>query len=280
MRFPTAAEALRAAARANIDVQDATARFSPGVGVPRRGRELQLDRWLLELRGTVSVSELAARAGCSRFSVSRWLKGKAKPRLPDFLRLLDALTGRAPDWVNAFVPVDQVPSLAPRFHAAQAARRLAFELPWTEAALRLLETRPYAALARHEEGWIARRLRIGLAEEQACLSALVAAGTVELVDGLYVVRAPLTVDTQGGAAALQRLKAHWCDVAKSRIPEQVDSDLFAYNVISVSLADLRAIREKLRVAFRDIRSIVAASRPEEVAAVVNLQLITFDSGDA
>jgi transcriptional regulator with XRE-family HTH domain len=279
VRFPTAAEALRAAARANIDVRGALSRFSPNVGVPRRGRELLLDRWLFELRGTTSVQELAARAGSTRFSVGRWLRGKAEPRLPDFLRLVDAITGRVPELVHAFVPIDEVPSLAARFHAAQTSRRLAYELPWTEAVLRLLETRPYAELARHEPGWIARRLGIDLAEEQRCLAALVAARSVELVHERYVVRAPITVDTQGGAEALQRLKAHWCSVASTRIPDATADDLFAYNVVSVSRSDLGAIREKLRATFRDVRSIVASSRPEETAAVINLHLITFDTRD-
>lgn len=276
-RFPTASETLRAAGRANIDVHEALARFSPSVSLPRRGREVPLDRWLDVLRGTASVKELAERSGCSRFTVSRWLRGNAQPRLPDFLRLVDAITGRVPELVHALVPIDEVPSLSARFYAAQAARRLAYELPWTEAVLRLLETRAYTGLARHEDGWVARRLGIEPEEEQRCLAALVATRSVELVDGRYVVRAPITVDTQGGAAALHRLKAHWCSVAGSRALDARPDDLLAYNVVSVSRADLQVIREKLRMTFRDLRSIVASSQPEEVAAVINLHLITFDA---
>jgi hypothetical protein len=50
----------------------------------------------------------------------------------------------------------------------------------------------------------------------------------------------------------------------------------AYNVVSVSRAELQLINDRLRMTFRDIRSIVAASKPEQVAAVINLQLIAFD----
>ena len=82
------------------------------------------------------------------------------------------------------------------------------------------------------------------------------------------------MDTGGGAEALHRLKRHWCQVASDRLSAPGEDELFAYNVISVSRADLTLIR--LRMTFRDIRSIVAASKPEQVAAVINLHLMAFD----
>lgn len=278
VRFPTAQEALRAAARANIDVAAAFRRFAPDVPLPLDGKEPALDRWLLALRGAASVNDVAARSGCSRYSVSRWLRGLAKPRLPDFLRLVDGISGRLPHWVAAFVPIEQVPALGDRYRQAEAARLLAFELPWTEALLRLIETRAYRELPQHCPGWLASILGISADDEQRYLQALVAAGALALEGGLYSVRSTSTVDTQGGAAALHRLKQHWCSVASARLPAPGKGELFAYNVVSVSRADLERIHEKLRMTFRDIRSTVAASQPEEVAAVINLQLIAFDPG--
>ena len=38
----------------------------------------------------------------------------------------------------------------------------------------------------------------------------------------YVVRGPTTVDTQGGAEALHRLKHHWCLVASRRLTAPTD----------------------------------------------------------
>lgn len=274
-RFPTALEALRAASRANIDVAAAFQRFSPNVPLERNARELALDRWLLALRGAASVNDIAARSGCSRYSVSRWLRGLAKPRLPDFLRLVDASSGRLPHWVAALVPIEQVPSLVERYRSAEAARLSAFELPWTEAVLRLLETRAYRELAVPERGWIAGILGISPEEESRCLQALVDVGALVAAGGRYTVRAATTVDTQGGSEALHRVKQHWCQVASARLPTPAEGELFAYNVVSVSRADLEVIRDKLRMTFREIRSIVAASQPEEVAAVLNLQLMAF-----
>jgi transcriptional regulator with XRE-family HTH domain len=277
-RFPTAEEALRAAARANLGVEAAFARFSPQISLTRSGRGFALHQWLTDLKGAATIGEVATRCGASRYSVSRWLHGQAKPRLPDFMRLVDAITGRLPHWVSAFVPIERVPSLEERFRVSEAARLIAFELPWTEAVLRVLETRSYLELDRHEEGFVARVLGISRDEEHRCLQALVDSNAVALVDGRYVVRGATTVDTQGGAALSHRLKRHWCQVASDRLAVPCDGELFAYNVVSVSRADLRVIQERLRSAFRDIRSIVAASKPEEAAAVINLHLVTFDPG--
>jgi hypothetical protein len=52
--------------------------------------------------------------------------------------------------------------------------------------------------------------------------------------------------------------------------------LFAYNLFTVSLADLERIRELQRAFFRELRAIVAASRPEERVVIANLQLFALD----
>jgi len=67
-------------------------------------------------------------------------------------------------------------------------------------------------------------------------------------------------------------------VAAERLAAPRDEDFFAYNLISISQADLERVREKLRTTFRELRSLVAASEPEEVAALINLQVVTFQAG--
>ena len=274
-RFPTAEEVLRAARLSGVDVPAAFLRFSPSVPLASVGGRYALGAWLSTLRGATPVSEIAQRSGASRFSVARWLKGRAKPRLPDFLRLLDAITGRLPEWAAELVDIEQVPSLRSRVHAATAARQLAFEAPWTEAILRLLETSAYRRLRRHRSSFIAEALGIETEVVDRCLEKLQAAALIAQQGARLVVKSQGVVDTQGGKAALRSLKAHWTRVAGERLLEPRDEDLFAYNVISLSAADLEKVREKLRATFREVRSLVAASQPEEVAALVNMQIVTF-----
>lgn len=275
-RFPTAVEVLRCADLLKRDVAGALRRFSPNIRVEKDEGLYRLDSWLDELRADTSIQALAEQSGYSRFSVRRWLRGEAQPRLPDFFRLLDAITGRLPEWVECFVPIEQVPSLLPRYRQVLAARRVAFDAPWCEAILRVIETRHYQEREQDVPGFLARVLGITPQEEDRCLELLLSSGLLAREQGKLVVTSSQLVDTQGGKAALRRLKQHWSAIAVARLGQPpVEGDLFAYNVISVSKPDFDRIRDTLRATFREIRSVVAASEPAEVVAVLNLQAVQF-----
>lgn len=273
-RFPTAREALRAAELAGLEVRTAFAAFAPMVPLEPASQGFDLPAWLNALRGSTSVTDLAVRMQRSRFSARRWLLGEAEPRLPDFFRLVDAITGRLPDWIAAFVPIESVPSLAERYRKAAAAKRIAFEAPWTEAILRLLETTHFAKLRRHDVQLIAESCGIERDEAQRCVELLLESGIVTRARGKYKLSGMQAVDTQGGRAALHRLKAHWAQVAAGRLSRSpLEGEVFAYNVISVSEPDVERIRAILRGAYREIRTLVAASEPAEAVALVNLHLV-------
>lgn len=278
-RFPTAAEALRAATRAGIDVSAGLGRFHaatpPTQAELSAGAPEQLAAWLCALRGSTPIGAIAERSGRSRFAIARWLRGEAEPRLPDFLRLIDAVTGRLPDLVAEIVPIDEVPTLAPRHRTAAAAKRLAFEEPWTEAILRVLETSAYRARPTHDPAWLGHQLGVAPADIERCVARLLDAGIVQR-DGAHLrVAGALTVDTRSDPAAMRGLLAHWCEVALARHGRGHSTDLFAYNVFSVTHADFARVRELLRSTFRELRAIVAASEPSETAALVNLQLVAL-----
>jgi len=271
-RYPTAAEALRACGRVGIDVQAAFARFH---AAPAPGPGETLAAWLDSVRGSLSVGELAERCDRSRFAVGRWLRGQAEPRLPDFFRLVDAVTGRLPDLVAELTSIEAVPALRARYRTAEAARRLAFEQPWTEAVLRLLETTAFAERQGDAACWIAARLGIESCEVERALDALEAAHVIERRGVRYRVAGNLTVDTLADPEAAREHMARWSRVAFDHFLEQGATNLFAYNLVSLSAADLQRVRELLRAAYREVRAVVAASEPVETAALLNLQLVEF-----
>jgi transcriptional regulator with XRE-family HTH domain len=273
-RCPTAQEALRAASLVGVKVEAAFLTFHPAplAGAPGR---FELAAWLSALRGSTSISGVAERAGVSRFAVRRWLTGTAQPRLADFFRLVEAITGRLHDLVALMVPIEQVPSLSARHASALALRGAAYSAPWSEAVLRVIETAGYRGLAKHEPGYIARVLGISLEQERAALAVLVKAGSLKRKRGRYEYRDDETVDTRGDTDRVTHLLQHWTQAARERIPQRRQRDLFAYNVFAVSAQDLDAAREVLRRAFREVRTIAARSQPMEEVAILNLQLITF-----
>jgi hypothetical protein len=269
-RCPTACEALRACEVAGIDVVDAFARFHR-VTLPRAGSSFALGPWLAEINGSVSATELAGRAGRSRQQVGRWLNGRARPRLNDFLCLVDAITGRVCDLIAALVPIEQVPSVEKDYKQRLAARQLAHEEPWTEAILRCIETESYCTRATHEPGAIARVLGIDGEIELRCLQKLEQTGVIVRRGAHYEPARSLTVDTR----AIPQLKAHWCRVAESRLGSPQPKDISCYNVMCASEEDIERIRQLLLATFREIRTIVEHTPREAAVALVNIQLVNF-----
>lgn len=278
-RWPTAAETLRAAARVGIDVRDALGRFyrtpPPWLADVDPTTSSAVAMLLRDLQGHTPVVAIAARAGLSRFAVARALSGAAEPRLPDFLRLIDATSLRMLDFVAAFVDPRALPSAADDWARLEAHRRAAYELPWIQAVLRALELDAYRALPAHEPGWIGRRLGLPGAVEAACIEALAGAGEIRWDGARWALAAVTTVDTRRDAAAGRRLKAHWARVGLDRL-EGGDDGLFSYNVFTVSEADHERLRELHLAYFRELRAIVAASAPAERVVVANVQLFALD----
>jgi transcriptional regulator with XRE-family HTH domain len=163
-RFPTAAELLGAAQRLGIDVRGAVQPFlqrhlSDALRTLDPGSPAFCAELFRELRGTASIQSLAERAGLSRSALSRILAGLAEPRVPLFLRLVDAASQRVLDLLSGLVDVNRLPAAGTEWLRVQALRRLAHENPLSEAVPRFLELEQYAALPAHVPGWIAERLR-------------------------------------------------------------------------------------------------------------------------
>lgn len=278
--FPTAARALWAAERTGLDVRAAVLSFlrqEPpwfelyGPSDPRGVAAL-----LNDLRGRTPLGDLARAADRSRFAVARWLKGTAEPRLPDFLRLVETSTLRVLDLVALLVDPSEVPSISERWRQLEAARRSAFEQPWTQAIMRCLELQSYRRFEKHPEGWIAAQLGIDAGAEREALTLLVASGQVLYRNGKYVPSgAPHTVDTRREPEVAQRLRVFWAQVATGRLTSGGEG-LFAYNVFSVSNEDLERIRELHKAYYQEVRAIVARSEPVDRVALLNLQLVPLN----
>lgn len=239
-------------------------------------------KWLVpflnELRGSVSVVEVARRMKTHRATVSRWLNGKAQPRLPELLHLVDVMSERLLDFLALFVDPGVLSSCSTEWQELCAQREVAYHLPWSHAVMRVLELSDYRALNGHQPGFIGKRLGISTELENLCLERLAAAGLIVKKQEHWVVVQVLTVDTRARPDAGRALKAHWARVGFERLeplePNKVD--LFSYNLFAVSERDWQRIRERHVAYFHELRAIVAESTPAERVVLVNLQLLRLD----
>lgn len=278
--FPTASDALRLASRCGVDVRAALSDFyrttPPWFATVDPSSAGGIAALLDDLRGRTSVVDLARAANRSRFAVARWLSGDADPKLPEFLLLIDKSSLRLLEFVAAFTDPSRLPSVSRTWHELEAARRAAYDVPWTQAVLRALELADYTKLPRHCDGWIARRIGISLEEERRCLELLSQTGQVFADEsGRLCLREVLALDTRRDPAAEMRVKRWWTDLAVSRLARGGEG-IFSYNVFAVSEADLQRIQDLYRAYFRQVRSIIAESQPSERVVLATLQLLQLD----
>lgn len=279
-RFPVASVALQVCAKTGIDVERALKDFLPTADAPSRPfTDEKVRVWLDTLRGSSTVRDLAARMNRSRDTVGAWLSGRSRPRLPDFLRLVEAITGRAADLVAYLVPAEQIPAVEQIQQNRAAAKAIAFDEPWSAAILRLMETDSYRRQEQHTDGWAAQCLGIPLETEKRALDKMLATGVIHRDGKHFSSGAGLTIDATSDSEAFLDFKDHWMQAMRVRARARRESDLFSFNLMSMSNADYQRARQILVAAFREIRSVVAASKPTETVALVQLQLMEWSPSD-
>lgn len=278
--YPTAARTFQLAERLGVDPKAAIVRFygrQPDwlERTPLTSRA-GVAAFLSELRGRQPLVAVAEASGHNRFALARWYKGLSEPRLPDFLQLVEATSLRLLDLLAALVDLDTLPAVAEAGRRLATARRIAQEAPWSHAVLRALELAGYAALDQHEPSWIAARVGISAAEAERCLGSLAAAGQIVWEAEHWRPRAVATLDLRRDVEATNTL-ARWCAALGAKRLTSGGDGAFAFNVFTVSAADLERLRQLQRDYFGQLRAIVAESQPAERLAVVNLHLFELGS---
>jgi hypothetical protein len=273
--FPTAAKALWAAQRIGVDVQAAILalyRKAPGADRFDPTTSGGVAQFLTDLRGRTTVQQIAAAIGSNRFAVARWFKGTAQPRLPDFLRLVEATSQRLLDLLGGLVDPAQLPSVRAAWQKLELARSATYREPWSQGVLRALELSDYQALERHEAGWIARRLGISESEEARALELLLGTGQIRRAGARYEPAAARVVDTRRDPEGAHALRVFWSKVASERLNARVEG-LFSHGVFGVSEAGYQRLRELQKAYYQEARNIVTESHPVERVALLNLQLV-------
>lgn len=228
--------------------------------------------FLRQLRGHAPVTSLATRCGSNRFTVARWLSGEVAPRLPDFLRLVDALSGRVVDLVAAIADPRRIPSIRTRWERLQLAREAAYEVPWSHGVLRALELAALPRGATLQKAWIAGRLGVPLDGVERALHALLATKQVKKTRNGYRATAERVVDTREDPERAHRLKVDWTKTALQRLNEGAPGS-FGYSVFAIARPDLERVN-RLHLQFvRAMQAVVARSEPSDCVGLYCSQLL-------
>lgn len=278
--FPGAARALEIVRQSGVDLDEALRRFyvlpPAWLGSVDLATKFGVACFLNDLRGRTSIVDLARYSGKTRFAISRWLKGESEPRLHEFFHLIECSSLRLVDFIETMVDPRTMPSTRQTWERMAMARSLAYEAPWTQAVLRVLELRDYQRLKAPAVGWIARRIGIEESEEIQCMDLLRRAGQIELVAGRWQPVETLSLDVRKDPERATRVRGWWAHVAAERVAQNRRGTL--YTVGAVSASDLQRLRELEKAYFNEVRAIVAQSQPVERVILAMVQMI--DLGEA
>jgi transcriptional regulator with XRE-family HTH domain len=280
--WPTAAAFLARCRKLDIDIGGALVAL-----IPRRRQWLAeydpaspggLAAFLDELRSGTPIGELARAAGVNRFTVSRWLKGSAQPRLPDFFRMVEAASRRLLDLLSHWVDPERLPSARAHWRRLERARRLAYEQPWAHAVLRVLQLTDYREGPARETRWIADRLGVASEEVERGLAALQRSGQIVREHGRWLPQSVERVDTGKDPERARALKLHWTHVAVERAASGGPGS-FGYSLFEVSRADLQKLAALHVDYVRAMQHIVSNSRGTECIGLYCAQLFDLAARD-
>ena len=274
--WPTATEFLSRIETLPLDLEAAYERFFQRrphwLDENAPGSPEAVAAFLQQLRGKTPINDVAAACGHNRFTVSRWFKGSACPKLPDFLSLIEACSRRLLDFIQTLVDPSRLPSLKDQWLLLQRMRDVAYEAPWSHAGLRALELEhPPGALVP----WLASTLGIREGQASEALELLASTGQVRDRDGQWRPSGTMTVNTGHDPARANALRVTWARLAVDRMAAGVPGH-YGYSLFAIGRNDLVRLRDLHVQYVRAMQDIIAASTQSECVALFCAQLFDLD----
>jgi transcriptional regulator with XRE-family HTH domain len=232
--------------------------------------------FLRDLQGKTPLVQLAQRSGHNRYSVGRWLRGDAQPKLPEFLGLIEAASRRLLDFIATLVDPSRMATISDRWQKLERARAAAYDRPWSHAVLRALELDGYKSCKGSGERWIADHLGIEVGEVEQALELLASTGQVSKTSGKWRLDQLISVDTSRDPRRSLDLKGAWANVAVERLRAGAPGN-YGYSLFSVSRADLRRMRDVHLEYVRAMQSLVAGSSPGQCVGLYCAQLLDLSA---
>jgi transcriptional regulator with XRE-family HTH domain len=278
--FPLASTFLRAVATLQKKRASPLVRFFPRLPPAslalEDGSARSVAAFLRELRGKTPILSVAKQSGYNRYSVSRWLEGRVEPRLPQLLRLIEAMSRRSLDFIACCVDPALLPSVAHAHERLSLVRQTAYEQPWSHAVLRALELAPPGE-TKHLP-WLRDRLGATDAEISRALALLEATGQVKRRGGRWRLEDVISVNTAHDRERALALKVSWAETALERMRRGAPGN-YGYSVFAISKGDLRRIRDVHLEYVRAMQAIIADSAPGECVGLYCAQLLDLAQTD-
>jgi hypothetical protein len=276
--WPTAAEFLTRIATLPLDVAAGYERFfqrrPQWLDQHDPGSPPAVAALLQQLRGKTPINDIATASGHNRYTVSRWFRGTACPKLPDFLCLIDVCSRRLLDFIEVLVDPSKLPSLKEPWLQLERMRDVAYERPWTHAVLRALEIEHPAGAALVP--WLARMLGIGEQQASEALELLSSTGQIRERKGKSYPSGTMTVNTGHDPARANALRIAWARLAVERMEAGAPGHS-GYSLFAIGKSDLARLRDIHVQYIRAMQDVIAACTKNECVALFCAQLFDLNT---
>jgi len=227
-------------------------------------------------KGTHTITTITKLTGLKRLQISRILSGTTQPRLPRFLLLLDALSGRVDEFIGSWVDLDLTPALKQRLAVLTSWRHITYAMPITEGIVACIESKAYQDLHEPTDQWLAHRLGIQESDLQASLAAMTEAHLIREGKTRWEPLPNRSIDTVGSKEGASRVKRYWAQKAAERIENEPGAK-GAYLVFCSSEQSVEAIQQIYRKAWTDARTILRNDSGNDRVILLNINWVPLEA---
>lgn len=230
---------------------------------------------LRNLSGKTPLIAISRASGINRFTLSRWMKGSAEPRLPELLQLVETLSRRLLDFLAALVDPATLPSISRRWDKLQTARAVAYGEPLSHAVLRALELEQCATSTLPLEETLQRKLGLPIEDIQRCVQALKVAGLVRKRGKRLTPESLHRVDTRADPDGARTIKLAWTEQAVARFRAGAPG-AYGFSLFAISRDNLRRLRSLHLEYVRAMQSLIAEPQVNDCVGLYCAQLLDLD----
>ena len=227
------------------------------------------------LMQNLPISRVATLTGISRFTLSRWLSKKTEPGLAEMLQLLHCLWNLLFVFLEGWVEVERIPSLA-MLHASRSQELdLFYNFPASITVLEALKLESYLKIDEHSDQWLAQKIGLSSDEVSKIIHRLQASRLIESVGLKYKVLKPFA-PKNGNFQRYKEVRKFWFNKIlekysqMEKVPEESLAPAFTF---ACSQSAMTEIASRYRNFLTEMNTIIAEDTDPANRLVVHSSML-------
>lgn len=245
-----------------------------------RGKPDDFAQLFSQLIGDIKISEVAETLKCSRFAVSRWVRGQSQPDLEYFLMLTHHYSFALFEFLELLVDVNEIPVVQKEYNKRKLQKEIHYRYPIVDAFLTCCELDEYKNATQGLSGFFSKKLGISIDEEDEIIRALRQAGIVQIKANGKIEMKSERLDLRGSEQGAQSIRQFWLNRALEHVktkPMQNTNSSFGTIVLPSNREAAAKIKEEYYEFYHRVRAILQSNEgKKDRVQVFNFQLFDLN----